>query len=77
MTSHVFLMMTSHVFLMMMSLVFHLNSFFFQFKLVFLNIFFGVPHLATFIYVILIVCNSLASLTSIQYAVPRFELTTS
>jgi hypothetical protein len=36
-----------------------------------------VPHLATFIFVILIVqCNSLASLTSIQYTA-GFEPTTS
>ena len=39
--------------------------------------FFGVPHLASFIFVILIACNSLALLTSIQYTVTGLELTTS
>ena len=31
---------------------------------------FGVPHLATFIFIYFFVCNSLALLTSIQYKVP-------
>ncbi len=46
-------------------------------KIVFLNDFFGVPNLATFIFQIFFNVIASKSLTSIQYTVPGFEPTTS